>query len=282
MNPTIPPSPVIPNSIVISENTPIATSSNKESSTNTSIVSVDVASKAPLPFSAIRIDDKVFFECIQDTGCSKENLQKSTYRQNKIPAYGPKDMEVYYPQLSAIAIDFLKNIKMEKANGRGWKRLPTNPTDVKVKLIEILLSLRRIGDVGEYNLTQDVILGIISTQWGEHVSSADKTEDNDKLRLFGLLFLEQNLDKLHRLSLGVTGREQLEDPDLLLKGLFQLLAMDYNNENVRVHLPLKASDINDAEIDYLDANDETRIRIQRDGNYAVYTIITYSLYIFQC
>ena len=119
-------------------------------------------------------------------------------------------MEVYYPQLSAIAIDFLKNIKMEKANGRGWKRLPTNPTDVKVKLIEILLSLRRIGDVGEYNLTQDVILGIISTQWGEHVSSADKTEDNDKLRLFGLLFLEQNLDKLHRLSLGVTGRDCLE------------------------------------------------------------------------
>ena len=131
-------------------------------------------------------------------------------------------------------------------------------------------------------MTQDVILGIISTQWGEHVSSADKTEDNDKLRLFGLLFLEQNLDKLHRLSLGVTGREQLEDPDLLLKGLFQLLAMDYNNENVRVHLPLKASDITDAEIDYLDANDETRIRIQRDGNHAVYTIITYSLYIFQC
>ena len=114
---------------------------------------------------------------------------------------------------------------MEKANGRGWSRFPVNPSDVKVKIIGLLLSLRKEDEEGKYNLNQDMILSMIYTQWGEHIS-AEKTEDNDKLRLFGLLFLESNLDKLHRLSLGVTWRNQLEDPDLILKGLFQLLAID--------------------------------------------------------
>ena len=165
----------------------------------------------------------------------------------------------------AIAIYFLKNIKNEKSDGRGWKRLPVNPSDVKVKIIALLLSLRKLGDDGIYTLKQDMILSMISTQWGATIS-ADKTEDNDKLRLFGLLFLESNLDKLHCLSLGVTGRNQLEDPDLLLKGLFELLAMDFNNEMTIVQLPSKSSDLNENELDNLDPNDASRIRIKRDGN----------------
>ena len=155
---------------------------------------------------------------------------------------------------------------MEKANGRGWSRFPVNPSDVKVKIIGLLLSLRKEDEEGKYNLNQDMILSMIYTQWGEHIS-AEKTEDNDKLRLFGLLFLESNLDKLHRLSLGVTGRNQLEDPDLILKGLFQLLAIDFNNENIKVDLPSKSTDLNSDELDHLDPNDESRIRIKRDGKY---------------
>ena len=155
---------------------------------------------------------------------------------------------------------------MEKANGRGWSRLPVNPSDVKVKIIGLLLSLRKEDEEGKYNLNQDMILSMIYTQWGEHIS-AEKTEDNDKLRLFGLLFLESNLDKLHRLSLGVTWWNQLEDPDLILKGLFQLLAIDFNNENIKVDLPSKSTDLNSYELDHLDPNDESRIRIKRDGKY---------------
>ena len=123
-----------------------------------------------------------------------------------------------------------------------------------------------MNDEGKYILNQDMILSMISTQWGEHIS-ADKTEDNDKLRLFGLLFLEANLDKLHRLPLGVTGRNQLEDPDLLLKGLFQLLAIAFNNKNVIVQLPTKSADLNEDELDNLNPTDQTRIQIKRDGNY---------------
>ena len=63
-----------------------------------------------------------------------------------------------------------------------------------------------------------------------------KTEDNDKLRLFGLLFHEDNSDKLHCLSIRITSCNQSEDPDLILKGLFQLLALDFNNGDFYVQL----------------------------------------------
>ena len=108
-----------------------------------------------------------------------------------------------------------------------------------------------------------MILSMIYTQWGEHIS-ADKTEENDKLRLFGLLFLVSNLGKLRWLSFGVTGRNQLKDPDLLLKGLFQLLAIDFNNENIQVDLLSKSTNLNADELDHLDPNYESRIRIKRD------------------
>ena len=94
-----------------------------------------------------------------------------------------------------------------------------------------------------------------------------KTEDNDKLRLFGLLFHENNSNKLHRLSVGITSRNQLDDPSLQLKGLFQLIALDFNNGNLKISLPPKASDLDEWEIDELDANDSSRIRIEHCGKW---------------
>ena len=95
--------------------------------------------------------------------------------------------------------------------------------------------------------------------------SSDKTEDNDKLRLFGLLFHEDNSDKLHRLSIGITSRNQLEDPELTLKGIFQLLALDFNNGDIWVTLPPKSTDHDKDDLEELDANDPKRMRIKRDG-----------------
>ena len=71
--------------------------------------------------------------------------------------------------------------------------------------------------------------------------------------------------------MGVTGRNQLEDPDLRLKGLYQLLAIDFNNDKIMIELPSKVLDANVEELDDLDPNDETRIRIKRDGNYTSIT-----------
>ena len=36
---------------------------------------------------------------------------KITYRQSKIPEYGPKETPLYYYDLTSIAIDFIKNFK---------------------------------------------------------------------------------------------------------------------------------------------------------------------------
>ena len=111
-------------------------------------------------YSNIRIPEVEWIAWLQDVGCTKELLVKKTYQQNKIPAYGPPDASLYFPQLAATAIDYAKNINKAKGDGKGWKRFPWNSSDVKVKIIEILLSLRRINNDGNYG-------GIL----GKHVSN---------------------------------------------------------------------------------------------------------------
>ena len=210
------------------------------------------------------MDEQLWRTRLQDNGCKKEALIKSTYRQNKILAYGPSGSQLYYPQLADIAINYVKNINKSKVEGRGWKGFPKNISNVKVKIIGILLSLRRLNSDNVFNLEQNVLLQMMDTQWGGNLSS-DKMEDNDKLRVFGLLFHEDNSDKLYCLSIGITSRNQLEDPKLTLKGIFQLLALDFNNGNIWVTLPPKSTDLNKDDLEELDANDPKRMRIKRDG-----------------
>ena len=95
-----------------------------------------------------------------------------------------------------------------------------------------------------YKLKQERILGMIKTTWGKNCSS-ERTEDNDKLCLFGLHFREENGDKLLHLSRSVTDRKKLEDPGLVPKGLFHLMELDFNNSNIVVEHSLKAQDIKD-------------------------------------
>ena len=256
-----------------SESSPLPASIHPSSQTSTSSsnhhtanpsASIPLENIITLSYSSIRIPEVEWNTRLQDAGCTKELLVKKTYRQNKIPAYGPSDASLYFPLLAATAIDYVKSINKAKSDGNGWKRFPRNSSDVKVKIIEILLSLRRMNNDGKYDLEQNVILRMMDTQWGGETLS-EKTEDNDKLRLFGLLFHEDNSDKLHRLSIGITSRNQLEDPDLVLKGLFQLLALDFNNGDLYIQLPDKSTDLNEDDLDDLDANDGERIPIKRDG-----------------
>ena len=81
-------------------------------------------------FGTIRIEEDIWSMRLQDTGCSKESLKKASYRQNKIPPYGPS--QLYFPNLATIAIDFVKAINKDKAEGTGWKRFPRNTSDVKI------------------------------------------------------------------------------------------------------------------------------------------------------
>ena len=248
--------------------TAIVNSTNDNNSDNNTMAVVPESirpSKSPIEYSAIRIDDRIWSERLQDEGCRKEDLVKASYRQNKIPPFGPSENQTYYPLLSSIAIDFLKSLVSERKAGRGWSRLPKNNTDIKTKIIERLMMLRKIDESSnKYELNQSYFLSLLETSWGMDIQ-ADRITDNDKLRLFGLLFLSKNEEKLHRLAEGISSRQQLDDPSSNIKYIFQNLALDFNNSDIIVELPEKSLDIPEIELDELNGNDESRIRIQRDS-----------------
>ena len=236
-----------------------ATIVTTETSTLYSTLPPPSIEKSPDPYSTIRIADDIWCKRLQDIGCMKESLPKATYRQHKIPAYGP--YETYYYDLSSIVIDFIKNINRDKNEGLGWNRFPKNMSDIKVKLIGILLELRITNSDNLYNLDQTGFIAKMETMWGADSTSAS-LEDNDKLRLIGLLFLERNSDKLYRLAQGVNSRNDIDDPGLSPRSIFQFLSLDFNNNDINSELPDEAVDIEG--YDDFDANDMSRIRIQRD------------------
>ena len=219
------------------------------------------------PYSEIRIAEELWLSRIQDKGCAKEFLPKATYRQNKIPCYGPNDE--YYYELASIAIDYIKSINLRKVEGLGWDGFPKNMTDVKVKIVGLLLEYRVSDADGMYHMNQSKLLQNLDTMWGSN-NSASTLEDNDKIRVIGLLFLESNNEKLYRLSQGVQGRRDLDDPALSTKGIFQLLSLDFNNNEIKIELPDEAADVDGA--DELNPNDILRTRVRRDCKVYIYAL----------
>ena len=235
--------------------------------TNDSLLDVNDTEEAMVPYKNIRIKDDLWEACLQDLGCRKEYLEKKTYRMNSVMSFGPKEDVLYYEQLSASVIDLVKSINEEKKEGRGWKRFPRNATDVKGSILKIIMNLRKFDEgSNKYELEQDRVLGLLETQYGLGVS-AQTVEDNDKLRIYGLLFLPSNYPKLSRLCRGVGGRQDLDDPENSLKGIFASISYEFNNENIVIELPTKAADIDGIENEVMDPNDATRIRIKRDGKW---------------
>ena len=228
-------------------------------------VAINVARQATM-YSSIRVEENTWNDRIQDTGCKKEELTAKTYRQNQIVAYGPKDDDpVFYYDLSCIAIDIIKAINASSSKQEEWPRFPKNKTDVKLVIIKHILETRTMTMIGDYELKQTLLLQIINKLWGPRQAS-QTTVDNDKLRLFGVLFLEQNTEKLYRLHTGPSKREHFDDPAQSCKGIYNLLCLDFNNNDLKVEMPEKALDVNEY-YDDLNPNDESRIRITRDCTY---------------
>ena len=98
----------------------------------TPIVSVRQSS-----FPLIAIDTIEWNQQIQDVGGDKNSMPSKTYKSKQIPPYGPN--KLYYYGLSAIAIDYLIAFKNDKLE---WSRIPKNMTDVKKKILELILSMR--------------------------------------------------------------------------------------------------------------------------------------------
>ena len=212
-----------------------------------------------LPYPSLRVSTKDWEQRLQDMRCLKTEMPTKTYRSKQIPGYGR--MKTYYFHLSAISIDYILFFKEDTSN---WCRVPKNITDVKMKIIELLLTMRKYDEVvKQYTLDQTRFINLLMSQWGGEKSTAEIV-DNDKLRLFGLIMsIENNRYILQRLSEGVKERVHIDNPEYAPKVMFQKLALDFSNELLYVKLPSGAEDLD--EYDSLNANDSTRMQIMRDG-----------------
>ena len=140
-------------------------------------------------FKEYLIDDNIWITRLQDNG-KDENQMKTdktpkSYSRMQVPKYGANNM--YYIGLSSIAIDYIISFKND---ADYWSRLPKNPTNVKMKLIELLLKCRTLRDNNKYALDQKQFLHLLNNQWGGK-RPASVIEDNDRLRLFGLLLTRE-------------------------------------------------------------------------------------------
>ena len=72
-------------------------------------------------------------------------------------------------------------------------------------------------------------------------------------------------DHIQRLIEGVNSRAALDNPSLSLKQNFTEVALAFNNNEIHINLSDGVMDLEN--ISLLNANDQSRIRIQRDREY---------------
>ena len=152
-------------------------------------------------------------------------------------------------------------MKVEKDLGRGWSKVLNNRTDAKVKLVQVMLSTRKLYN-GEYHLDQSSVLDMCSTMWGV-VRPVNVIHHNDCVRVFGIIMtLPENRELYGRIANGPTGRTQIDDISYHPKQIYQLIALSSNNESLKIELPRDAYNL--SSIEDIDPNDMGHIRITRD------------------
>ena len=75
-------------------------------------------------------------------------------------ALGTKDCPIFYFNLTAIAVDILQKLYSENEMGWGWKKLPRNKIDIKIKIVQLLLAMRKLVDE-RYMLDQNKFMEMI-------------------------------------------------------------------------------------------------------------------------
>jgi len=208
----------------------------------------------------IMINDTEWNKRIQDNGCRVEELLMKRYKQAKILSVGPQNTFYYY--LTAIVVDYVKSMQHQKTQGHGWSKLPKNVSNVKLKILNIILSSREeINNI--YILSQHQVVDILNSVWGTG-SASPGIHENDRNRVFGLIMSVEDKRPLYeRLVEGVTDRSSgLHDPSSSIPSIFQKIAFDFNNEVIIVELPPNYEDVK--RVDTLNPNDFGRINIQRD------------------
>lgn len=209
----------------------------------------------------ILLDNNISTTRLQDVSTSDLDMQRNknfkSYRRMQIPKYGPKNH--YYLGLSSIAIDYIIAFKKD---AQYWTRKPKNTTVVKMIIIELLIASRKIRPESKYELDQIQFLYLLKNQWGGERPAA-VMEDNDRIRLFGLLLSrESNHHIAERLAGGIKDKARLDDPSCSPHACYQLLAMEFNDERIKVDLHHHAIDIEGYE--HLDPKDRNGIKMYRD------------------
>ena len=245
---------------------------SQESTGSTSVPNASIESSSLIltatedetEYANIKLNNELWMQRIQDTGCSYDMLPKKHYMRSKIPPIGPKESPMFYFHISAIAIDYLKKLSKESELGRGWKKVPVNRTDGKNKIINILLATRKIDTNGTYQLDQGRVIAMLANVWGGDSGEDDSAiHPNDRLRVYGLIMsIEIHRDLFQRLAEGVSRRQHLDDPVYSLKQIFQTIAFAFNNEKIVLELPDESYDIVGHE--EMDLNQLSRIKITRD------------------
>ena len=171
-------------------------------------------------------------------------------------------MEVYYYHLTSIAVDYLKLFTEENTLGRGWAKVPKNKSDVKVKIVGVILALRKEDDGGKFVLDQGRILSMLSNMWGA-LKPVNTIHYKNRIRVYGIIMaIPANRHIYQRLAEGYTTRRHLDDPVFNMKQMFQNVSLQFNDERLIVELPPDYYAMEDSSC--IDANDISRIRIIRD------------------
>ena len=210
-------------------------------------------------FASGKVTKEVWATLLQDKGTSeKDDIPANTYCRSKIPGVGPKGHEVYYFDLTSLAIDILSNMKLENDLGRGWSKVPKNKTDAKIKLVQVIISKRQIIE-DKYHLDQTMVMIMRSTMW-RAARPVNILDHNDHVRVFGIVMsIPENKEIFGRLANGPSGRHQIDDVTFHPKQIFQDIALSFNNELFFIRLPPDAYEL--TSIEDIDPNDMCRIRI---------------------
>ena len=137
----------------------------------------------------------------------------------------------------------MDSFKEIKDSATGWSRVPKNTTNVKVKIIELLLKFRKMNDDSNFILSQEQFLSLLHNQWGVSQPAANIT-DNNKARIFGIIMsIPSNRYILERLAEGITSRAQLDNVKYSYQEMFQSSTLQFNNETIHLTFPDKAYDV---------------------------------------
>ena len=83
---------------------------------------------------------------IQDKGRSIHELGNKAYQRNKFIDIGPGENNTFYYDITAISVNYANIMRTAKDLGTRWDKLSKNPTQMKKKIVERIISLRRQKD----------------------------------------------------------------------------------------------------------------------------------------